>query len=281
MTTVTELQQTTFKKGSTTYFNSSIFFPADVRRDVTVLYAFVRVADNFVDAIPQQRAAFDAFCARYRAAIAGAPAGDAIVDDFVELSRRKAFDEAWTEAFLHSMALDLEKESYDTIEETLEYIYGSAEVIGLYMARLLDLPEASLHSARMLGRAMQYINFIRDIDEDNRLGRRYLPLGDSGLRSLSRGEAEAKPDRFSRFLRGEIKRFAAWQLEAERGFGFIPKRYLIAIKTASDMYKWTARRIGRTPLVVFERKVKPRKSRIVLQALINALMPKPRPGVGA
>ena len=281
MNTVTVQQEAAFKQGSTTYFNSSIFFPPEVRRDVTVLYAFVRVADNFVDAIPQQRAAFDAFCARYRASIAGSPSGDGIVDEFVELSRRKGFDPSWTEAFLQSMALDLEKKNYDSVEETLEYIYGSAEVIGLYMARLLDLPEASLHAAQMLGRAMQYINFIRDIDEDNGFGRRYLPLGNSGLSGLSRVEAEANSERFSSFLRGEIERFASWQLEAERGFQFIPKRYLIAIKTASDMYKWTARQIERNPLVVFERKVKPRKARIVLRALFNALMPRPRTGAPA
>ena len=48
-----------FRRGSTTFFNSSLFFPPDIRRDVTALYAFVRVADDYVDAVPQQREEFE------------------------------------------------------------------------------------------------------------------------------------------------------------------------------------------------------------------------------
>jgi len=274
MTSATELQQATFKKGSATYFNSSIFFPPEVRRDVTVLYAFVRVADDYVDAIPQRSGEFETFCDRYRRARSGQASGDPIIDDFIELSRRKRFDPEWTEAFLHSMELDLRVREYDSLEDTLVYIYGSAEVIGLFMARLLDLPEDSLSAAKMLGRAMQYINFIRDIAEDTVFGRRYLPLAGSDLSSLNAEEAKKNPDAFAAFIRGEIDRFAGWQREAERGFGYIPRRYLIAIKTASDMYRWTARCIYQDPLLVFERKVKPSRSRIVLTAVLNAVAPR-------
>lgn len=274
MRSASQLQQDTFKRGSTTYFNSSVFFPAKVRRDVTVLYAFVRVADNFVDAVPQQQREFEEFRRRYRAAASGMPTGDRVIDDYVELARRKGFEPGWTEAFLDSMELDLAVGEYESLDQTLVYIYGSAEVIGLFMARVLDLPEASLPSARMLGRAMQYINFIRDIDEDNRLKRRYLPVTATDLSSLTADEAAAKRESFVSFVRREIERFAAWQREAEEGFRYIPRRYLIAIKTASDMYKWTARRIAADPFVVFTRSVKPRRSRIVLQALFNALAPR-------
>ena len=60
-----------FKKGSTTYFNASLFFPPFTRRRVSVLYAFARRADDFVDAVPQDREGFSAFVGRYRAAAAG------------------------------------------------------------------------------------------------------------------------------------------------------------------------------------------------------------------
>ena len=68
--------------------------------------------------------------------------------------------------FLGSMAADLTRRFYRTEAETLEYVYGSAEVIGLFMARIMRLPEEALPAARMLGRAMQFINFIRDAAED-------------------------------------------------------------------------------------------------------------------
>ncbi|HEQ72648.1 MAG TPA: phytoene/squalene synthase family protein, partial [Spirochaetia bacterium] len=69
-----------FKKGSTTYFNSSLFFPEKVRRDVFILYGFVRTADDFVDRIPQNGEGFRRFVKKYRAARAGTPAGDVIID---------------------------------------------------------------------------------------------------------------------------------------------------------------------------------------------------------
>lgn len=261
----------TFKAGSKTYFNSSLFFPKAVREDVFALYGFVRVADNFVDAVPQEAAGFHAFKAAYEKALAGPPSGDPIIDAFVELSRRKGFDPAWTRAFLHSMELDLTKKHYDTLEETLEYIYGSAEVIGLYMARLMDLHPDSYRPAERLGRSMQYINFIRDIDEDRTLGRRYLPLAGTPLESLEPEYVRSHPREFGAFLRHHLAHYRQWQREAEEGFRYIPRRSRIPIKTASDMYNWTGRRIEAHPMVVFERKLKPSRGRILLQILLNSI----------
>jgi phytoene synthase len=265
------LQNSVFKNGSKTYFTSSLFFPVEMRRDVIVLYGFVRVADNFVDATPQDAAGFEGFCASYRQALAGQPSGDPIIDDYVELARRKRFDPAWTDAFLDAMKADLSRHSYDTVDQVLGYIYGSAEVIGLFMARIMNLPEEALPYARLLGRAMQYINFIRDIDEDLHLGRRYLALEPAGLSTLDPDYAAAHPDEYRKFIDFHLGLYKGWQKEAEKGFAMIPRRYRIPIRTASDMYRWTAYRIQNDPWIVFRRKVKPGKSRIVLQALGNAL----------
>ena len=266
-----QIHYTTFKQGSRTYFNSSLFFPRSVRRDVFALYGFVRVADNFVDSVPQDPEGFHRFVASYRQALAGRPSGDPIIDAFVELAARKEFDPKWTEAFLHSMGLDLTKSNYDTLEETLEYIYGSAEVIGLYMARLLDLDPAAHPYAERLGRSMQYINFIRDIDEDRTLGRRYLPLRDTPLASLDPGYVREHPREFDAFLRHHLAYYKEWQREAEEGFRYIPRRSRIPIKTASDMYNWTARTIAANPMIVFERKVKPSRARILGRILTNSI----------
>lgn len=274
-----EIQARVFKAGSTTYFNSSLFFPPPMRAEVFALYGFVRVADNFVDAVPQEAEAFQRFVARYRAAWAGTPADDAIIDDFTALARRLEFDPAWTDAFLASMEADLTRRFYRTEAEMLDYVYGSAEVIGLYMAQIMRLPAESRFAAQRLGRAMQVINFIRDAAEDAGLGRRYLPLERDGVRLLdvpddwlpSRAWAQAHPAEWTGFLRGHLERYAAWQAEAEAGYRFIPRRPRMAVRTAGDMYNWTARKIAVDPFVVFARQVKPKKGRIVLQALWNGL----------
>lgn len=263
------IHKETFRKGSKTYFNSSLFFPEAVRRDVFALYGFVRVADDFVDQVPQDAEGFYDFKERYRRGLAGEQTGDLIIDSFVELSQRKGFPGEWAEAFLSAMEADLSKKTYHTVDESLKYIYGSAEVIGLFMAKIMDLDEESYWPARMLGRAMQYINFIRDINEDLGLGRRYLAFEGTPLTALDPETVQGDRKSFEVFLKRHLELYRGWQAEAEQGYRFIPRRYRVAIKTAADMYNWTARRIERDLLVVFQRQVKPAKGRILLQLLRN------------
>ncbi|HNT60903.1 MAG TPA: squalene/phytoene synthase family protein, partial [Candidatus Bilamarchaeaceae archaeon] len=155
-----------------------------------------------------------------------------------------------------------------------EYMYGSAEVIGLFMAKILRLPLDSYKYARLLGKAMQYTNFIRDVNEDWGMRRTYFPKEDfeeSGLPSLSRKDAESNPGAFRALIRKKIRQFRELQSEAEKGFKYIPRRLLIPIRTASEMYKWTASQIYRDPFIVYSRKVKPSIPRIMLEAGRNAL----------
>jgi phytoene synthase len=260
-----------FKRGSKTYFNSSIFFPKSVRRDVFILYGFVRVADDFVDTIPQRKEEFYNFCNIYRKALSGEKSNNIVIDSFVDLLHRKNFDLEWVEDFLHAMEMDLTKKTYTTLEETLEYIHGSAEVIGLFMAKILDLPEESYFAAGRLGRAMQYINFIRDVPEDTSFGRRYLPIKGYELESLKKEEILNKKEEFIQFMNAQINRYFKWEAEAERGFKYIPRRYLIPIKTASDMYTWTALMIKKNPFIIYDRKVKPSKFRIIMNIAKNLI----------
>ncbi len=263
-----------FKVGSRTYFYSSLFFPKALREDVFILYSFVRRADDFVDSVPQQAEEFHSFRDKYLRALGGKPSGDVVVDSFVSMIRRRGIEQEWVDSFLSSMEMDLHKSKYENIKELDEYIYGSAEVIGLMMAKLMDLPAESYPYARLLGRSMQYLNFIRDISEDLRLGRTYFPQEDFqryGLSGLNASLAEEKPEAFRSFVRTQLSYYDLWQEEAEEGFKHIPKRYLIPVKSASEMYKWTAQQIRDEPFVVYSRKVKPSVPRIISCVGYNSL----------
>ncbi|HOJ99967.1 MAG TPA: hypothetical protein PLW34_10425 [Termitinemataceae bacterium] len=83
--------------------------------------------------------------------------------------------------------------------------------------------------------------------------------------------AQAHPERFVTWLRQHLTRYREWQRGAIGGYRYIPYRYRIPIMTAADMYFWTAKQIEKNPLVVFERKVKPRKTRIIMQFFLNIL----------
>jgi len=263
-----------FKKGSTTYFNSSLFFPPRVRKDVTRLYAFVRVADNYVDSIPQEVEKFYQFVEEFYRARREGKSKDLVIDNFVKLEREKQFEESWAESFLRSMEMDIYKKRYETMEELEEYMYGSAEVIGLMMSRILNLDREAEPYAKILGKTMQFVNFIRDIKEDLILNRQYIPteiLRKFGLSSLQEEEVKERTKEFESMMRNLIKLYFDWVKEAEKGYKYIPYRYLIPIKTANDMYKWTAKVIYKSPLVVYSTKVKPKKNKIITRAIENAL----------
>lgn len=264
-----------FKKGSTTYFYSSLFFPPDIKRDVFTLYAFVRVADDMVDAVPAKKRAFVKFKATYHQRLVGKGTADPIIDPFLELQRRKKFDPKWITAFLDTMTQDLSQKKYASLKELENYMFGSAEVIGLMMAKILSLPTASYKSAKLLGKSMQYINFLRDIQEDIQLGRTYLPqeiLNQYGFSILTEKTARAQSKAFFQLITGEVARYKTWQKQAEVGFKYIPKRYRIPIQTANAMYGWTADQIVANPFIIFQKKVKPSRFRLLAQALWLSLV---------
>ncbi len=265
-----------FKEGSKTYFYSSIFFPTYIKKDVFTLYGFVRKADNFVDSIPQDINGFYEFKDKYYNAINGNKTNDIVIDSFVNLMNKKDFDTEWVDAFLHSMEMDITKSEYNDMNETLEYIHGSAEVIGLMMAKIMNLPEDSYEHAKYLGRSMQYINFIRDIAEDINLRRIYFPTSDMkkfGIKKLDYDFIKNHKRNFSNFINKQLEYYCNWQQFAEEGYKYIPKRYLISIKTASEMYNWTAEQIYSNPLIVYNMKVKPQISKIVSSIIMNIIDP--------
>lgn len=263
-----------FKKGSKTYYNSTSFFDAQTKKDVTILYSFVRVVDNYIDAIPQNAAAFYEMRTLYADGMKKGVSGDAIVHTFVDLVKRADFDPLWVNAFFDSMEMDIHKKRYANISEVEQYMYGSAEVVGLMMAKILKLPKKSYAYAQDLGKAMQYINFVRDIGEDVVRERVYFPendLKEHGLKSLECNDASQGD--FDGFARKQLSRYKSWQESAEKGFAYIPKKFLVPIKTASDMYNWTAKQIEKNPSLVYQKKLKPSRVRIYSAGIANFLLP--------
>jgi 15-cis-phytoene synthase len=270
-----------FRRGSRTYYISSAFFPEPIRSDVFTLYAYVRTADDFVDAIPADRAGFATFKQQTWSSWdildtnATLPDGvPPIVTEFVKLCQRTGIERCWVAAFLASMELDFGKKKYHSIAETCTYMYGSAEVIGLMLAKIFKLPAESYPAARLLGRSMQYINMIRDVGEDlEKLGRHYLPLDETviyGLpyqTKLSAQVARENPGYVAAYIRAQLGRQQHWMLAAKNGFKFLPRSLRIPVMTATDMYCWTAEQIWNDPTIIWQKQLKPSTARVALTAV--------------
>ncbi len=261
--------QKLFKISSTTYYWSTFFFPAEVRGDVTKLYAFVRTADNYVDQKVQDKVGLYRFREMYETK----NTSNMIVANFLYLEEKYSFEQDWVSSFFDSMEMDLYKRTYNNMEELEKYIYGSASVVGLMMCAILGLDKDSYKFGERLGYSMQFINIIRDLKEDfEELDRMYIPkevLEEFGVFSLEKEEVLRNKLEFINMIRSQIQIYDKWQEEAEKGYKYIPKKYLIAIKTAADKYKWTARKINSDPLAVYQRKVKPSKVHVLLSGFYN------------
>ena len=281
-------EKTIFRQGSKTFFTSSWFFPRAVRQDVFDLYSFVRLADNYVDQQPADSEHFQQLRRIWNASIKSQafdtakkdddPTDLRVVKNMLNVARKHNFDLAWIDSFLDSMQSDLDGKQYRTLEDTLSYVYGSAEVIGLMMANIMELKPESAESAKMQGRAMQIINFIRDLKEDNQLSRQYFPQEDLerfSLKDLSAQTAQAQPEEFNNFIRFQLSRYQQWQEEAYKGYEYIPKRLRIPVQTAATMYDWTAQQISKNPKVVFKTKIKPSKIRVTLSLFANSFKSAP------
>lgn len=265
------LKKLIFKGASTTYYYSSMFFTPEVKDAVFTLYAYVRYADDLIDTVPPKIREFKKFREDTKKAFEGKKVGFPIIDDFAELAREKDFDPQWTWAFLDAMESDLTTHTYDTYKDLQVYMHGSAEVIGLFMSKIFDTPEVAYPYAQAQGEAMQFINFIRDIQEDHELGRQYIPTED-----LKKFKTHIPPkpheiENFCKLVRFEIQRYKKIQAKADKGNPYIQRRFRIMVKTSAGMYNWTARQIEKNPMIVFEKKVKPNKWYVILSALKYAI----------
>ena len=165
------------RHGSLSFHAASKLLPAKVRDPALALYAFCRLADDEVDEGDYQAGAVFRLQERLDAAYAGKPinapedrAFASIVEDF-EMPR------ALPEALLEGLAWDAAEHRYDTLSGVRDYSARVASAVGAMMCVLMRVrdPDA-LARACDLGVAMQLTNIARDVGEDARMGRIYLPL---------------------------------------------------------------------------------------------------------
>jgi phytoene/squalene synthetase len=149
---------------------------------VYAIYGFVRYADEIVDTFhdSDKRALLTSFKKDTYKAIQDKVSFNPVLHSFQLIVNQYKIDLALIEAFLYSMELDLEETEYDKAGYE-EYIYGSAEVVGLMCLRVFcegdDAQYQSLVApAKKLGSAFQKVNFIRDLKSDfEERGRVYFP----------------------------------------------------------------------------------------------------------
>lgn len=232
---------------STSFSLATRLLRGRVREDIRHLYAVVRIADELVDGTADH-AAIDAAAAldAYEATILAAPEKrlhtDPVVHSYAITARRCGFQREHLVAFFDSMRADLTQREYSATE-LAEYIYGSAEVIGLLCVQIF-LAEETVSAAdratmdrgaRHLGSAFQKINFLRDLGEDSSvLGRAYFPQASGG--ELSEAAKSA--------LIADIRRELA---ASEESINLLPLSARVGVRAAADIFAELTNRLAATP----------------------------------
>jgi len=161
--------------GSRSFFAASLLLPRHLRDDASALYAFCREADDAIDHSAQPAAALDALRQRLEAVYAGRPRS-AADRAFSRVVRTHHLPRALPEALLEGFAWDAAGRQYHTLDEVLAYATRVAGSVGVMMAVLMGRRDPdTLARAADLGVAMQLTNIARDVGEDARAGRLYLP----------------------------------------------------------------------------------------------------------
>jgi phytoene synthase len=157
------------------------FFPADAAERVARVYAWCRVTDDLVDRADGEdtaalEAVLDEWAALSRRAYGGRATGIALLDrTMVEMAAARV-PFTYAAELVEGMRMDLRRESYPTAAALRVYTYRVASVVGLWLTELFGVHEpATLRRAEAMGHAMQLTNILRDVGEDARAGRLYLP----------------------------------------------------------------------------------------------------------
>ena len=269
-----------------TYYLATLLLPKGKRPFVHALYGFARYADEIVDDLDsklspkEKRAELERWSNQLLQDIKAGRSDDHIGRALVDTVNRFGIPIAYFEAFLHSMAMDLDVTEYQTFDSLMEYVYGSAAVIGLQMVPILGtIPGKSTEAnqaAEKLGIAFQLANFIRDVGEDLDRGRVYLPLNELAQFGVDRAMLERRiltPEIIAA-LKFQIERVRALKREADAGIYLLAPESRPCIEAASELYCGIVDEVEKINFQVFEKRAKTstlRRLRTALPAWVKAI----------
>jgi len=226
-----------------TFYYATRLLPERIREQTYVLYGFFRISDEVVDGDneltpAQQRARLEEI---REAALGRAEATEPVVDAFAELRTQNDIPEREINAFIDAMIADIDTDRYETYEDVVGYIRGSAAAVGHMMTAIMDPedPDGARPHAAALGKAFQLTNFLRDVREDiEELDRVYLPmetLEQYGVTVDHLRRDESTPE-LCQAVRAELQRTEQLYREGVAGIKYLPEDCQFAVLLAAVLY---------------------------------------------
>ena len=266
-----------------TYYLATLLLPKAKRPHVHALYGFARYADEIVDdlsstlTIAEKAEVLKVWGEKVLEDIRLGRSDDHVGRALVDTVQRFNIPIEHFEAFLHSMTMDLSVTEYQTYDDLMEYVYGSAAVIGLQMVPILGASDPKAYeAAQKLGIAFQLANFIRDVSEDLDRGRIYLPLDDLKAAGVSKEMLAAKKltPEIKQALQYQIERVRRLQREAAEGITLLDPVSQPCINAASELYCGIVDEVEKINYEIFTHRAKTstwRRLKVALPAYVAAI----------
>ena len=251
------------RDASKSFYLSTLLLPRPKRRAIQALYAFLRTTDNIVDdgGTGATLAALEGWRGRSRRAVADQD--HPVLIAWADTRERFAVPQALAEELIDGVAMDLTIARYDTFEALQHYCYCVASTVGLMSMHIIGsvdgraetMAEAAPYAAQ-LGLAMQLTNILRDVGEDARLGRIYLPQDE--LRGAGYGEEELLAGvitpSFRALLDTQIDRANILYEASLPGIALLHPESRFAIASAAAIYRGILPKIVANDYDVFTRR---------------------------
>jgi phytoene synthase len=266
-----------------TYYLATLLLPKAKRPFVHALYGFARYADEIVDDLAstltdaEKAAELKTWGDGVLSGLESGDSNDQVGRALIDTVNRFAIPHEHFVAFLHSMTMDLTVTEYANYEALMEYVYGSAAVIGLEMVPILGaLSQGAYEPAEKLGVAFQLANFIRDVGEDLDRGRVYLPQDELAQFGVDREMLEARKltPQITAALKFQIERVRQLQREATPGILQLEPASRPCIEAASELYCGIVDEVEAIGYDIFNKRAKTstgRRMRVAGKAYVKAI----------
>jgi len=235
------------REGSHSFFAASLLLPAVYRQPITALYAYCRTADDAVDLADDPRRGLDALRRRLGRIYAGRPEDSPVDRMFSDVVTSYNIPYALPAGLLEGFQWDVDGRRYETMSDTYAYSARVAGTVGAMMALLMGVRDAEvLGRACDLGIAMQLTNICRDVGEDVRAGRVYLPADRLRANGVDVDAWRARPSDhpgIRRTVRDVLQLADELYERSEWGISQLPPRVRPGIFAARTIYAEIGREI--------------------------------------
>jgi phytoene synthase len=244
-----EACQAILSKGSKSFVAASRMLPKRLRHDTAALYAFCRVSDDAVDLGQDPQAAIAQLCGRLDRLYAGNPDDDPVDRAFGRVVHAYGIPKTIPRALIEGFEWDADRRRYHTQAELEAYCARVASTVGVMMILLFgERDKVLLARGCDLGLAMQLTNICRDVGEDARAGRVYLPLDWLHEAGIDVDRFVARPEHSPALAKVVARTLALandYYRRADQGMGLYPRDCRLGVYSARLIYAAIGRVIAR------------------------------------